>query len=135
MSIYYKPIPRKNPVDRSVKYYPVPVRLGEVTLDQLAEEMADESTVTRHDVKAVLSSLQQHIIRHLQSGRSVRLGDLGSFHVTFTSKGQAQAADVTASCVRSVRVQFRKGRVMTSEFALTNKNMSLKNAASIPSGT
>ena len=65
MAIYYKLVPRKKPGTTTVKWYGSAVNTGVVKIDQLAEEMSSESTVTRHDVLSVLSSLQQHIMRHL----------------------------------------------------------------------
>ncbi len=49
-----------------------------MNLEQVATNISRECTVTVHDVKAVLSSLQEQIILALQDGKSVRFGDLGS---------------------------------------------------------
>lgn len=126
MAIKYKAQARKKPGTQEVKYYPSAVNQGVVKLQQLAESMALESTVTEHDIKAVLSSLQQWITRFLQEGKSVRLGDLGSFHVTLSTKGEDAADEVTAADIKAVRVHFSKGARLRSNFALTNSNVSFE---------
>ena len=68
----YQTIKRKNPRNGNVGYYVAPVRLGHVNIDDLAGEMSAESTVTRHDILAVISSLQQHVANHLLQGQSLQ---------------------------------------------------------------
>ena len=119
MAISYKVTPRKQPGRDAVKYYAVPVSQGYQTLDTLAEAMAAESTVTEHDIKAVLSSLQQHVIAALKNGQSVRLGDLGSFHATFSGEGTDTKAEYDLRRqLKSVRVQFTKSARMMAAFRL-----------------
>ncbi len=87
--IYYNVIKRKSPKDGTVKFYAMINRASYVTLSQVAENISRECTLTVHDIKAVLSSLQEQIILQLQDGKSVRFGDLGSFRATLQSKGVA----------------------------------------------
>jgi predicted histone-like DNA-binding protein len=131
----YQTIKRKNPRNGNVGYYVAPVRLGHVNIDDLAGEMSAESTVTRHDILAVLSSLQQHVIKNLQQGRSVRLGDLGSFHVDITSRPSETEDEVTSENIKAVRVHFRKSGIMKSQFQLTNSKMRFANFNTILNNT
>src|SRR5574344_1182526 len=69
---------KKNPKDTTKSaFYPVIVKIGSVGLDRIARDIDNECTVTEHDMKGVLSALEQHIISELQNGHSVRLDDLG----------------------------------------------------------
>lgn len=129
--ITYKAILRKNPKNGRTAYYATQVRLGQININELADDMSAESTVTRHDILAVLSSLQQHIIKNLQQGRSVRLGDLGSFHVDIVSRPSETEDKVTSENVKAVRVHFRKSGIMESQFQLTNSKMRFVNFNSI----
>lgn len=104
--IEYNIITRKNPVTKEVKYSAVPKHQEPVDRQQFLEEMAMESTVTEHDVKLVLSSLQQHIWNNLRNGRSVRLGDLGSFHITLSNRTADTEEDFKASNIEKVNVRF-----------------------------
>ncbi|MBR4553583.1 MAG: DNA-binding protein [Bacteroidaceae bacterium] len=118
MAIYYKLVPRKKPGTTTVKWYGSAVNTGVVKIDQLAEEMSSESTVTRHDVLSVLSSLQQHIMRHLALGHSVRLGDLGSFHASLYGYGSEQKKDYSPSMLKGIRVHFRRSPYLKREISL-----------------
>ena len=127
----YQTIKRKNPRNGNVGYYVAPVRLGHVNIDDLAGEMSAESTVTRHDILAVISSLQQHVAKHLLQGQSVRLGDLGSFHVRFSSRPSATEEAASEENIKSVRVHFRKSGHLQSLFNLSNGKMRFINAKTL----
>ena len=105
---------RVSPKDESVKYYAQAGKVTPLTLNEVAEAISNECTVTPHDVKAVLSALEEQLILAFQSGKSVRLGDIGSFHVTISSKGSATAAEVGIANINAVRVQFTKSAKMKS---------------------
>lgn len=102
-----------------MKYYESAVNTGVVRIDELASEMAAESTVTRHDILSVLSSLQQHIMQHLALGHSVRLGDLGSFHVTLFGNGTANKDDYTTGALKGIRVHFRRSPYLRENISLS----------------
>lgn len=123
--IYYNVIKRKSPKDATVKFYAQSVTSSYLTLDQVAENISRESTVTIHDIKAVLSSLQEQVILALQDGKSVRFGDLGSFHVTIKSLGAESKDDFSKKNVSRLMVRFVRSSAMRSAFALTNKNVKL----------
>jgi predicted histone-like DNA-binding protein len=129
--ITYKAILRKNPKNGRTAYYATQVRLGQININELADDMSAESTVTRHDILAVLSSLQQHIIKNLQQGRSVRLGDLGSFHVRVSSRPSATEEAASEESIKSVRVHFRKSGHLQSLFNLSNGKMRFINAKTL----
>lgn len=67
----YKVVARKNPMTKEVKYYAQLVLATPVRLAALAEEISQQCTVTAHDVKVVLSAMEEHILRHLLNGKSV----------------------------------------------------------------
>ena len=57
----------KSPIDQSVKFYarlisPIPVKC-----QQLATVISEKCTVTIHDVKAVLSALEEEIVNYLRN--------------------------------------------------------------------
>ena len=92
--IKYNVIPRKNPINKEVKYYAQMAPVNPVTLNDVAEAIASNCTVTLHDCKAVLSALQEQIALNLRNGNSVRLGDLGSFHPVMKSSGALSADEL-----------------------------------------
>lgn len=123
--IYYNVVKRKSPKDATVKFYAQSMTSSYVTLDQVAENISRECTVTIHDIKAVLSSLQEQVILALQDGKSVRFGDLGSFHVTIKSVGAENKDDFSKKNVSRLMVRFVRSSAMRSAFALTNKDVKL----------
>lgn len=125
--IYYNVIKRKSPKDATVKFYAQSRISSYLTLDQIAENISRECTVTVHDIKAVLSSLQEQVILALQDGKSVRFGDLGSFHVTLKSGGAESKEEFTKKNISRLMVRFVKSSAMRSAFALTNKSIRLVN--------
>lgn len=124
--INYNIIERKSPKDGSVKYYAQASNSDYLTLTDIAENISRECTVTVHDVKAVLSALEEQIILALQNGSSVRLGDLGSFHVTLKSKGVSSKDEFSTSDIERVMVRFIKSVNMKDSFLVSNKNVKFK---------
>lgn len=114
--IKYKSIARKNPKTGVVKYYAAVSETFPMTLDDLCERIADGTTVTRSAVKAVISALERHITLALQDGRSVRLGDLGSFHITITSSPSDTSDEVNDSKITGIHVNFSKSGRLRKEF-------------------
>ena len=105
-------------IDEQEKYVLRNVECDPMEYEEFVDELSAESTVTRHDVKGVVSALQEWVVRYLKAGYSVRLGDLGSFHVTLKSTGQASEDAVTADTITAVRVQFTPSSMMEEAFAL-----------------
>ena len=70
MAVKYSIMQRPKPGDASApkKFYAVAKSDGEVTLRQLAEQIADISTVSSIDTLAVLESLLKVIPNHLLRG-------------------------------------------------------------------
>jgi predicted histone-like DNA-binding protein len=121
--IKYNVIPRKNPINKVVKYYAQMAPVTPVTLNDVAEEIASTCTVTLHDCKAVLSALQEQIARNLRQGNSVRLGDLGSFHAIIKCRGANTMEDFTASNITGLKVAFKMSSPM--RYMLSKQNPSV----------
>ena len=68
-------------------YYATAVSAGEMTLEELCEDIAESSTVTSADVKAVLDRLGWVLSKNLKAGRIVQVGELGNFRMTLGSSG------------------------------------------------
>lgn len=114
---------RKNPIDSSVKYYMNICPVTYLKLEQIAKNISDRCTVTEPDVLAVLNSLQTEVIKAMQNGQSVRLGQLGSFRPTISSKGVANKADADTSLIKAVRSRFTMGSRLRSALALSNEDV------------
>ncbi len=73
--IKYNIIPKKNPQDKSVKWYAQMAPTDPIDLEKVVRAIEKQSTVSSADVKAVLDALQGVIIDNVTDGKSVRLGD------------------------------------------------------------
>lgn len=108
MAILIKVTARKNPLkkDDAPKFYPAVALSQEITQRQIIEQIADRSTLTGSDIKAVLDALMVVIKRNLANGSPVRLGDLGSFRPSISGKGVVDMKDCGANSVKKVRVIY-----------------------------
>ncbi len=124
----YNVVPKKNPQDKSVKYYASLAQVKPVKLAELAENISRECTVTIHDVKAVLSALEEQLIFQLREGNSVRLGDLGSFRPTLRSEGVELAEDFTAAKIKHVNIRFYGSSNLRYNLGRNHPSVQFKNA-------
>lgn len=92
------------------KFYLRPVSSGEMTLDDLATEIAHTSSLTEADVHAVLQALVHAIPRAISDGYIVRLGNLGSFRMSVNSAGSNQKDQVSEASIRKRRLVFYPGK-------------------------
>lgn len=109
------------------RYYPVAVLTDRpMEIDEVAEQIAEASTVSKADVLAVLNALPPVMARGMNAGRSVHLDGVGRFRYTIAAKkgGKATPEEVTANDVERTRIHFtpegtRSQRVVTR--ALTHR--------------
>ncbi len=92
------------------KYYASPVVSGELTLAGLTKSIERSCTVNGADIRAVLYAMVDVMKDSLADGNIVRLGELGSLRVSFSSDGKATANEVNASCITGARVLFTPGK-------------------------
>ena len=79
-----------------------------VTTKEVADRLAQISTVSRADVYAVLMDLAGVLADYMAQGRSVKIDSLGTFYYTITASGNGvdSADKVNASQITGVRVRF-----------------------------
>ncbi|MDY3528648.1 HU family DNA-binding protein [Riemerella anatipestifer] len=88
------------------KWYATPVSSGEKTLTDLTKDIEKISTVSGADIRAVLYALVDVMQSSLANGQFVRLGELGSLRVSFSSEGKATEKEVTANTIKQAKVIF-----------------------------
>ena len=105
-------IPRKNPRDQAApaKYYANAKSNGNVTLRQLAKQIAEISTVSTIDTIASLEALLKVIPNHIADGKIVRLGAFGSFSLAISSEGSDTEDQVTSTNIKGNKLRFRPGK-------------------------
>jgi predicted histone-like DNA-binding protein len=127
MSVNYKPVPKKNPAKQTdpPKYYAQVVSSGDMSLRQLAKEVAATSSMGTADTMAIIEAFLQIIPKALGDGKIVRLGDFGSFSLSASSEGMATADQLTSKDITKRTIKFRAGKELSKaindiEFHKTN---------------
>ncbi len=91
-------------------YYPTAVSRGTVSMQELAQRMAEKSAMNKGDILCVLVNLATEMKWILESGHSVKIDDLGTFSTVVECKGQGVEKEewVSRSMINRVRVRFRE---------------------------
>lgn len=96
--------------EKSGKYYPYAIVQGKpVSTEEVADELAKRSTVSRADCFAVLKDMGDIIASLMKHGKSVRLEGLGTFRLTIDVKknsGTDTPEEVGTEQIGGVRVRF-----------------------------
>lgn len=121
--IKYKLKEGKNPRTEEPMFYAMPIPVTTVKLDALASEISKECTVTPHDIRAVISAMEEKIIGHLQNGQSVRLGLLGNFCPTLRSRSSKTEKEFTTKNITGISVCFRPSATMKYQLSPENPHV------------
>ena len=97
---------KRNLQNNKLKYYAQIAPVNATDLSEVASQIEAQSTVSSADVKGVLDQLQIVVQEQLRAGRSVRLGDLGSFRPTLSSSRSDTEAGVSAKNIKRVNVIY-----------------------------
>ena len=133
MPITYAVKKVRNPRNPDVDYYHgQAIKTGELTMEKLAKRINNSTTVTQADCRAVLISMQEHIIEALTEGQVVVLDDLGRFQVTlqgkcYTQEDLADEEFSPSAMIKSHKIVFRPNVTLKKEVA---KDFKLKRISS-----
>ena len=114
MPVNYSIIQRIKPGDASAprKFYAIAKTTGEAELRELANDVAEISTVSSIDTLAVLEGLITVLPRKLLDGEIVRLGEFGDFRLNISSEGVEAEADFSTANIKGVKLNFRPGKLI-----------------------
>ena len=100
----------KNPVKGTTKAYGNLQLTGVVTINELANHMAEHNTVfSKGTIVGVLSDLGSCLRELILQGYKIQLADIGSFEPTLRTKGEAKVEDFTAADITALKVIFSLG--------------------------
>ena len=103
----YHVIRRKNIKTGDILYYPQLVTAAADDRAKIIERIEKKCTLASADVKAVVDALEVEIIDCLQQGRSIRLGDLGSFRPSLRcGKGVKEEQSVSPAMIKRMHIVF-----------------------------
>ncbi len=112
MSVKFVVVPRRNPraPEDPVKYYAHAKSRGETTVRELANRIAEISTVSSVDTLAAIEAFLKVVPQEVAAGNIVRLGDFGSYNISIKSEGSATAEEVTSTNIKGNAIHFRPGK-------------------------
>ena len=96
--------------DAPKKWYAKMQASGEVTMDEMAEDIAYATTLTDGDVLNALRALLKQLNKHLAAGKIVRLENFGTFQLQLHSTGADTEEEFTTANITGATVQFRPGK-------------------------
>lgn len=111
MSIILKKVQRVNPRDTkaAMKWYAVQKTTEKLNENEVAELIADEITLNPMEALLAIRQLRKVVQRALLDGKSVSLGNWGSFTATVHSTGADTKEALTAKNVNNVKINFQPG--------------------------
>ena len=114
MPVNFSVIQRIKPGDASAprKYYAIAKTRGETELRELANDVAEISTVSTIDTLAVLEGLLTVLPKKLLNGEIVRLGEFGDFRLNISSEGVETEGDFSTNNIKGVKLNFRPGKLI-----------------------
>lgn len=123
MAVTYKVVKVKNPKSPDTTFYGArAVKTSDYDFEDLCEDIAESTTVTRGDAMAVLAAIRPFIKKALLAGRRVVLNDLGSFVIGIQGKcypaEAMNAEDFSPSAqIKGHRVLYRINPKLKKEIA------------------
>lgn len=115
----YSVVERKDPQNPEVpgKYYAQAQARGEAGIREMSQRIQQMCTVTRADVLAVLTALEDVIAESLSNGEIVRLGELCSLRVSISSDGTDTKEEFHSGLITKKRVLFTSGKTIGNMLA------------------
>lgn len=104
----FKLLPMRNPQDResAPKFHAKPEYNGMIDIDFIAKQIAGRPLLTAGDIKSVLSNFLEEVPTFMLLGYSVKLNELGTFRISFSSKGVDVAADFRTTMINGLKVIY-----------------------------
>ena len=108
MAIIFNKTERGNPSDKTApkKWYPILKSTGMVKEREVANLLADETTLNHKEAEMAVSQLLKVVTNLLLNGNTVQLGDLGSFRLTASAEGSDKKEEASATKIRKLNVRF-----------------------------
>lgn len=104
--LYYTLVPKKNPINKEVKYYAVVKNYTPVSKTQVIELAEKNSNINRTVLEAVWKAWQRAMANYFTRGHNVQLWPLGSFYGVLKSSGALSADEFSASHIKSYKMAF-----------------------------
>ena len=105
----YKLIKKTNPREKDApkKWYATPISEESLSTKAMTRAATANTTTSPQEMAAAIELLGQYAIEQLLQGHTVRVGDLGTFRITFKSEGVDDINDFNAAkMIKNPRILF-----------------------------
>ena len=99
-------------IGKKTMFYPRLTGRRNYDLKDVAEMISKRSSLSKTDVIATLSALEEIIPEFLISGYTVKLGELGTFSLHANAQTSPEESQVTWRSFRSLITRFRAGKAL-----------------------
>lgn len=103
----FRPNPNPKGDDEQQPLHPRIVTSGTKNMDDIVHEISQFSGSSPGDVLSVLTNLENYCIRHLSNGYNVKLGNIGTFSVSLSSRKVMDKKEIRSSSVNFSNVNFK----------------------------
>lgn len=102
----YKPIARKNPVTKEVKWYAEKVTYSNIGEREIIDYAVQNSNIERSVIEQAMIGLEEAINNFLINGHNLQFWPLGSFYTTIRSEGTVSPGDFNAKNIKRLNIVF-----------------------------
>ena len=112
-------------------YYAKAQASGEMTMDEMADEIAYSTSLTDGDVLNAIRALIKQVNKNLAAGKIVRLENFGTFQLQLCSEGSETEKKFTSANITGASVQFRPGKPIKAATRAGDGGPSFKRVAKL----
>lgn len=104
--IRYKVVPKKNPIDKTVKYYAQPILYSQISREDIIEAAQRNTSIPRSYLDMAYDALVNEVENFVMNGHSVQVPNLGTISCRINGMGTELEADYDASYIQKVGFTF-----------------------------
>lgn len=124
-NIKYKLTEGKDPRTEEPMFFATIVNKGPIKIKQIAAEVSENCTASEADVRAIISKMEESIIKCLQNGTSVKLDQLGTFCPTVRSRSAKIPQEFTAKNIKKIGVRYTPDASVKHFLSVNNPLLSI----------
>ena len=108
MPIIYNVQQKRNPAkpNEPRKWHLYCKSIGTVSESEVAKQIAEETTLNPKEAEMALAQLRKIVLRNLQAGNTVRLGDWAYFYTTLQCEGAETEEEAVPAKVKKVAMHL-----------------------------
>lgn len=117
----FRVMPNMQGEEEEQKLYPQLVTSGTITLKDLMEHKSKHTTFSPAEVVGMITFLEDAMVEYLAQGYHVKLGDIGTFSASLTSRKVTSKDEIRAKSVHFDNVLFRADKKLRKRIGVEMK--------------